>query len=406
MESKLSRYIVFVISVFAIAIMVDHFQGKWINIQLTQWVERVAGFFGDNPNIELVTTEHLSTTEPINIPNRVTEFLSTYKANQLDREPRLIKKHNEVNSHHQYAEQHSNVCTSAELTLKQKQQRQQALQEDLVFSWVDDKGVKHFSNTLFGAGDDVQVLAEYQAQLEPFVLSVNSAKVLPQHFENKVTVGIKKIYRVLSLYLEKQHVREVAVNLTFAHSKGEYKSIQKQKAPNLGPSLGFYSSSDNFAAVWYQNTKQAQQTAIHEATHVINSGLFGITPRWINEGLAEYFERMNIFGLAIKIPPQNWVNQHKVNRITLESLLNSSEQDWKGSTQSTMYSASHSLIHFLMSTPKGKVIAKRLLSHLALNRCGETNVRGVLSLYPDGLYALERDWHYWMANEKYKVQSL
>ncbi|MGB0893821.1 MAG: peptidase MA family metallohydrolase [Parashewanella sp.] len=405
MESRLSRYILFVVSVFAIAIVVDHFQDKWFNNQFTQWAVETIEWFESNSKVD---------REPVPSTHKVVN--DTDDLNQLEASPfELLKQkvipqtpnsdtHNQEKTH--YFEQHSNVCSTAELTAQQKQRRKQALKEDLVFSWVDDNGITHFSNTLFGAGDDAQILEEYQSQLEPLELSVSSSKALPRHFENKVTVGIKKIYQILSLYLDKQHLLEVEVNLTFAHSKREYQSIQRAKAPNLGQSQGFYTSNGNYAAVWFKNSKQAQKTAVHEATHVINSGLFGNTPKWLNEGLAEYFERMKVIGLAAKIQPQDWSTLNQVKRMRLISLINSTRQDWKGSNQSTMYSASNSLVHFLMSTPRGKPVAKQLLSHLAVNRCGKTNVQDVLSLYPNGLNGLERDWHHWMKNVKYKVQSL
>ena len=405
MESRLSRYILFVVSVFAIAIVIDHFQGKWFNNHFTQWVVEV---------VELIENPQIADRKSVlSVDHKPIEDIAPYQFEPLTLEPfkpKVVPEYQSTSTHYQdesnYFEQHSSVCSTAELTAQQKQQRKQALKEDLVFSWVDDNGITHYSNTLFGASDDAQLLEQYQKQLEPFELSVSSSKSLPRHFEDKVTVGIKKIYQILSLYLDKQHLREVAVNLTFAHSKREYQSIQRAKAPKLGQSQGFYTSNGNYAAVWFKNSKQAQQTAIHEATHVINSGLFGNTPKWLNEGLAEYFERMTVFGLAAKIKPQEWAFQHRVKQMSLDYLLNSTDQYWKGKAQSTMYSASNSLVHFLMSTPKGKPVAEQLFSHLAVNRCGETNVQAVLSFYPKGLYGLERDWHHWMQNEKYKVQSL
>ena len=242
MESRLSRYILFVVSVFAIAIVIDHFQGKWFNNHFTQWVVEV---------VELIENPQIADRKSVlSVDHKPIEDIAPYQFEPLTLEPfkpKVVPEYQSTSTHYQdesnYFEQHSSVCSTAELTAQQKQQRKQALKEDLVFSWVDDNGITHYSNTLFGASDDAQLLEQYQKQLEPFELSVSSSKSLPRHFEDKVTVGIKKIYQILSLYLDKQHLREVAVNLTFAHSKSEYQSIQRAKAPKLGRSQGFYTSN-------------------------------------------------------------------------------------------------------------------------------------------------------------------
>ncbi|MBM7074564.1 hypothetical protein JQC92_21530 [Shewanella sp. 202IG2-18] len=249
----------FVVSVFAIAIVIDHFQGKWFNNHFTQWVVEV---------VELIESPQIADRKPIlPVDHQLSENITASQYEQSNLEPikrEVVPEYQNTSVHYQdennYFEQHSSVCSTAELTAQQKQRRKQALKEDLVFSWIDDNGITHYSNTLFGASDDAQLLEQYQTQLEPFELSVSSSKSLPRHFEDKVIVGFKKIYHILSLYLDKQHLREVAVNLTFAHSKREYQSIQRSKAPNLGQSQGFYTSNGNYAAVWFKNSKQAQQT--------------------------------------------------------------------------------------------------------------------------------------------------
>ncbi len=378
MESKLSRYIIFFIAIFAITIIVDHYEGKWLNIQITQWVKRGV--------TELDTKPLFSTTQ-----DELTSPSSTLLENTETKKYTM--------------EQHSSTCSSAELSPLEQLKRRESLDDNLIFSWTDENGVTHFSNTLYGANKDVRVLDEYKANLRPFVLNISSNQQLPNQFETQVTIGIKKIYHILSLYMEKQHLREVSVNLTFAHSKKDYQIIQQAKAPALTQSQGFYTSNGNFAAVWFRNEEQAKSTAIHEATHVINSGLFGVSPKWLNEGLAEYFERMNIFGLAVKVSPRDWRKFPEVIQMRLSRLLAENPRDWQGKSQSSMYLASHSIVHFLMSSPKGKVIIKKLFVHLAENRCAKTNIRGVLNQYPNGISALEREWRQWMLDEKYRVQS-
>ena len=205
--------------------------------------------------------------------------------------------------------------------------------------------------------------------------------------------------------MAKELIKPVQLNLVFSHSKREYDALQKSKAPTATASQGFYSSKHNLAAVWYKNEQQARRTAIHEAVHVINSGLFGNTPRWLNEGLAEYFETIKVSGLAAKITPPNWHQKPTLQRMSLRTVVYSKNQNWKGSNQHSMYVASHYFVYFLMSTPNGKQLIKKIFKHLAENRCQQHDLPSIFANYPSGFYGLEKDWKKWMRKGKYRTQT-
>ncbi|RYV01663.1 hypothetical protein SOPP22_14960 [Shewanella sp. OPT22] len=70
-----------------------------------------------------------------------------------------------------------------------------------------------------------------------------------------------------------------------------------------------------------------------------------------------------------------------------------------------MYAASHSFLYFLMSTPKGKKLIKKVFEHLAENRCQRHDLPSLFANYPSGFYGLEEDWHNWMRKGKYRSQT-
>jgi hypothetical protein len=45
------------------------------------------------------------------------------------------------------------------------------------------------------------------------------------------------------------------------------------------------------------------EVVTHEGNHALMHHLFGQVPPWLNEGLSEYLERMQVFGQAVVIPP-------------------------------------------------------------------------------------------------------
>ena len=53
----------------------------------------------------------------------------------------------------------------------------------------------------------------------------------------------------------------------------------------------------------------------HEASHAIMRHQIGRVPAWINEGLAEYFESMHVFGQTVVVHPnRHWAEtvNHRV----------------------------------------------------------------------------------------------
>ena len=402
MDSKLGRYLLFVVSVALIAIGVDHFQGRWINNQLTNAIASTLSFFkrkGTQYSTKLIELSN----EPKQTELKINHPLSSSETNNAV--PQLSSQQGDNTRSNNEYEVHSFSCSKAALTEKQIADRKKKQEERLIFSWVDDDGVTHFSDTLFGNEENTKVLDFYGIELAPFEMTVTTNRTLPKYFERDTSVGVKKIYQIISRYMAKELIRPVQLNLVFSHSKREYDALQSSKAPTATASQGFYSGKHNLAAVWYKNEQQARRTAIHEAVHVINSGLFGNTPRWLNEGLAEYFETIKVSGLAGKITPLNWQQKYAVHRMPLGTIIYGNNNSWKKKSRQNMYIASHSFVYFLMSTPNGKQLIKKIFKHLAENRCQQHDLQPIFATYPAGFYGLEKDWHDWMRKGKYRTQA-
>ena len=386
MDSKLVRYVLFIVAVVAISVWVDHIQGKWINNRITHLVTQAINY------IEEKSVEY--------------DFIAV----DVEKKTPLIETRSEqgkqISPSNDYVEVHNSSCTNAVLTADQITARKRRQEENLIFSWVDDNGVSHFSDKLFGGEDNIKVLDHYGIELDPFELEITTNRRLPINFEKEITIGVKKVYQIVGGYIGKKHVKPVKLNLTFAHSKREYQRIQSSKAPSATASQGFYSPKHNLATIWYKNQKQAKSTALHEAVHVINSGLFGNTPRWLNEGLAEYFEVLNVKGFNAEIQPDDWYSNRSIRNTSLVMLISENNAFWKGEMRSTMYSASHSLVYYLMSTAKGKRLVNTLFKSLAKYRCQTLDINAVLSTYPGGLIALEHDWKRWLIKGTYQTHSL
>lgn len=155
------------------------------------------------------------------------------------------------------------------------------------------------------------------------------------------------------------------------------------------------------AVVLYDDVEsRTMNTAIHEATHIINAGLFGRTPRWFNEGLAEYFERIEVRGSAGVVPlAPEWLRElsRSSSRLPLSGLLVADPEDWRGPGRHAHYANSWALMHFLLE-PQHRPVAEKLLRELARDRCDELDAVGFFQRhYPGGVSRLERDLRAWLA---------
>ncbi|MPY23821.1 DUF1570 domain-containing protein [Shewanella sp. YLB-07] len=343
---------------------------------------------------ETLTTSKSTPNSGFNTEQEDTQFTQGYSF-----------EHTEQNSN-QNQFKYNNIPGCATSTLNEAEQAQRKQNRKRIYSWTDENGQMHFTDDDREYAQHDIALTQYQEPEYSFELEVNSTGgKLPLYYKDKVTAAIKKVSDIYKSYLPHSGVAPVKVNLTLAKSKASYNNLQAKYAPNLGPSQGFYVARQNMAVVHHKNDRQAHQTSVHESVHVLNAGLFGPTPRWFNEGMAEYFESIEMSGFSAKIPVRDWKRTLTGKQLSLNALLNSKRQIWAGSQQSSMYAQSHSLIHFLMSSKQGKQTITALLAHMVQTRCETSNPKSILSQYPGGLSPLQNDWIDWMNNRQYRAHT-
>ncbi|MEI8603513.1 DUF1570 domain-containing protein [Shewanella sp. PP-Sp27a-2] len=231
----------------------------------------------------------------------------------------------------------------------------------------------------------------------------------PPFFRDRLTSTINQIDQIYRQYLPKRTLQPIKVNLMLAGNLTAYNKLKRQYASTVGASQGFYSSQHNLAAVWHREDAQAFRTAIHESVHVINAGQFGHTPRWFNEGMAEYFESPAFLETIDTNNRYDAIIQNNSSRghayrvvdesislsMGLSELLTASDHDWQGQKQAALYQHAHSFMAFLFSTRQGRVTLKQLLLQLSEQRCQAKVIDELFTRYPDGIKQLDHDWKTW-----------
>ena len=142
----------------------------------------------------------------------------------------------------------------------------------------------------------------------------------------------------------------------------------------------------------------------HETSHLIAAALFGKLPKWLNEGLAEYFERMDVDGQAKIIRPSTYyleLLRQKLRQGTLPDLrkhLRLSRGQWLRESERLRYGIAWSLVYYLMTDPRGRHLLASLLDAKAEHRCQRFSTAKFLdSHYQGGIAALDHGWRRWLA---------
>ena len=213
---------------------------------------------------------------------------------------------------------------------------------------------------------------------------------------SKLITVIDKVVVFHSAHVSIPKVFEIPVRLF--ESEREYKKYQEKISKTSRSRNGFYSSSKKEVVV--NKNEYYFKTIIHEAQHfILRSGLKS-PPKWINEGLSEFYETSYIYSDKVYVKEQSqkrkrlqqWLREKAL--LALSQFLVLSNNDWKKQNEKPEFrcsTISWGLVYFLMSTPDGKNILSLVIKELR-----EDSGRSLVLLeeyYEGGVKTLERDFY-------------
>ena len=132
------------------------------------------------------------------------------------------------------------------------------------------------------------------------------------------------------------------------------------------------------------------------------------TPPWLNEGLAEYFEAMEVKHQGGIIYP-NKAHIQLLQRSHLprhHDFLSQNSTQWHGDQRALNYAVAWSLMNFLMQGAPGMYAMQDVVQQAHSNFCKAFPAKEALhNAYPGGLQRLETDWRTWMTQRNYSIQQ-
>ena len=163
---------------------------------------------------------------------------------------------------------------------------------------------------------------------------------------------------------------------------------------------GLYRSGARDIFVKEQGTFAATRaTARHETSHAMLAAMYGPTPTWLNEGLAEVMSTLKVSGQLATLEVDRQHAALLKARATefgpgsLRALLSLDGRSWLETPMTRSYSASWSLVHLLMESSAGRAMISALLAAQSEAPCRPIDSTAIIDqTWPGGATALERSW--------------
>lgn len=230
---------------------------------------------------------------------------------------------------------------------------------------------------------------------------------LSQDQAAKLQQALSQMQTVFTGTLQHQETSDQPFTVQLFCSEQDYRAYGQSTGSDASSDTGYYSLERREMVVFSKyGIEQSLQTIYHEASHALLRSQPGPYPKWLNEGLAEYFEGgQPVPGAMIIAPQPNKESrmQRLLNSNQLPSLrgyLGQSNQAWQIANAPEPLSSTigWSLVYFLMETPAGQEQVRKLVN---LHRQQIDNVEAINQVYPGGVVMLEQNWHNWL-NESRK----
>lgn len=280
-------------------------------------------------------------------------------------------------------------------------------EQSKVYMWVDESGRKHFSDKIVKAkGSAKDISKSFGSRADYFELNISADGELPAFFEQNLSTELKQVFYILSQGLALEGLPKITLNLQVFMDKTAFDIYKNQHAPGLGHATGFFSPKTNKAVVYYnkQRPKASMGLIRHESSHVIMAALFGYTPIWFNEGLAQYFETLYLQGQQKQVSPNAYSHQFlkryvkAQNRLALDVFFSYQPmQFYQPQSVRLNYYLAWSIMHFMLSDDSGQRVFKALISEMAANPCQGIDMVVLLDKhYAGGAASFANDLKLWI----------
>jgi hypothetical protein len=280
-----------------------------------------------------------------------------------------------------------------------------------IYRWTDAQGRVHFGDRKLERVDQVALdVKTASSQWQPYAIVIETVGVdLTEAERERIKVDVNNVYRFFDNVLFFDMYKTVPVKIRIYPDVDGYQTYVTQV---LGvpppPSRGVYLSRSNEIVVYIQSDRRSTFATIkHETSHAIVDTITPFTTAWLNEGLAEQMEMLELENdrLVIGRNPENkyFVQQlvaQSNGLIDLQKLFSLPSDEWRRHHSDSgipLYCQTGELVYFLMTSAPGRNFVVRLL-HRYERGTRELSSRLVDQDYTGGIEAMQGGWNHWLSH--------
>lgn len=284
-----------------------------------------------------------------------------------------------------------------------------------IFTWKDAQGRVHYGDR--APADALPLAVPEEIRKEPPGPDIrihDVSSLLDAREQALAESGIRRIFEVYTGLFRLKPRKVVAIEI---HVFPTFTTMQAW-ASGLDPRaqlptdvLGIYLHTQNLIGVWHHSddSQRVIATMLHEASHVIVAQLAPGAPAWLQEGLSQYFEGLDVQrgGHVFRPVPgasaaiSAWVARGDL--VTLQPYFSLDDARWRHLAHSennpVPYAVAWSVCYFLMSKPVGRQIVTELLQDMAATKRPPTR-EAIEKRYPGGYALMENEWFKWAQGQK------
>ncbi|MFV0337789.1 MAG: DUF1570 domain-containing protein [Chthoniobacterales bacterium] len=208
------------------------------------------------------------------------------------------------------------------------------------------------------------------------------------------------------LEFDKIHLKlanNIVIPIRLFEEDENYRAFQKKISKSRSGN-GFYSVSRKELII-YKNAKY-RKTIQHEAQHLILRSAKLFPPKWLNEGLAEFYEeafldKAEIYtrpNQAKKLRLKRLLKENKI--VSLRKIFSDFDRDWKKMEDN--YTLSWGLVYFFMADMQRKEVLRKIINLSIFQNFGMQWI--IEKHYEGGVDHLEKDFHDFIANMPEKIR--
>ncbi|MGQ0644318.1 MAG: DUF1570 domain-containing protein [Elusimicrobiota bacterium] len=231
---------------------------------------------------------------------------------------------------------------------------------------------------------------------------------MPPETEAALRDGVDRIVRVHEERFGLSYPPGLEVDVRVYGRFQDFKRYQKATSKAQSNS-GYYSIGRREIVVWAGSSpEKLSRIVFHEANHFLLRNRLPDPPKWVNEGLSEYFEYMQVRPGETHFARQGPKLERCRRRLAdgrlmgLKESLSLAGADWDGLNRSDdkiASSMSWSLVYFLLSSEEKGAVLRGLIQTLSQDSSVDP-AQVIQALYGGGVEGLERDWHAWMSSSQ------